>query len=385
MKLKNYIGATVREALDRAKVELGEDFVLLDSKQIEKRTAKGGKEQFMQVTVALDNAGEQLKSPAPSPAPENPFEKLYYQVNNNTLDIPESNSRVMSEVASLRQELGRLNTQLRSISGANFPAPYDQINDSLVEAGVGRDLSAMLTRHSYLKSYQLEQVTYDLILATVGSEMLDHVELRLREPVVKRKKPEIIMLVGPTGVGKTTAVMKLAANADYYGGRKIAILTTDTYRVAATEPLKAFSRIVNIPIMEASPPADVAEMIDTLSTYDVVLVDTPGRSPRFPNYLKELQEYRKLLQPSEVLLTLGLTAGVEDILLATGLFYSLNLTGMLLTKLDETGRPGKILSIIEEIDLPLKYITAGQSVPKDIENVNAELIVNAVMKMMRKI
>ena len=385
MKLKNYIGATVREALDRAKVELGEDFVLLDSKQIEKRTAKGGKEQFMQVTVALDNAGEQLKSTAPSPAPENPFEKLYYQVNNNTLDIPESNSRVMSEVASLRQELGRLNTQLRSISGANFPAPYDQINDSLVEAGVGRDLSAMLTRHSYLKSYQLEQVTYDLILATVGSEMLDHVELRLREPVVKRKKPEIIMLVGPTGVGKTTAVMKLAANADYYGGRKIAILTTDTYRVAATEPLKAFSRIVNIPIMEASQPADVAEMIDTLSTYDVVLVDTPGRSPRFPNYLKELQEYRKLLQPSEVLLTLGLTAGVEDILLATGLFYSLNLTGMLLTKLDETGRPGKILSIIEEIDLPLKYITAGQSVPKDIENVNAELIVNAVMKMMRKI
>jgi len=385
MKLKNYIGATVREALDRAKVELGEDFVLLDSKQIEKRTAKGGKQQVMQVTVALDNAGEQLKSTAPHPAPENPFEKLYYQVNNNTPDIPESNSRVMAEVTSLRQELGRLNTQLRSISGANFPAPYDQINDSLVEAGVGRDLSAMLTRHSYLKSYQLEQVTYDLILATVGSEMLDHVELRLREPVVKRKKPEIIMLVGPTGVGKTTAVMKLAANASYYGGRKIVILTTDTYRVAATEPLKAFSRIVNIPIMEASQPADVAQMIDTLSTYDVVLVDTPGRSPRFPNYLKELQEYWKLLQPSEVLLTLGLTAGVEDILLATGLFHSLNLTGMLLTKLDETGRPGKILSIIEEIDLPLKYITAGQSVPKDIENVNAELIVNAVMKMMRKI
>ncbi len=381
MKLKNYVGDTIRDAIDRAKEELGEDFVLMESKQMERMTTSGERQKFMQVTVAIDQPKEQ---PLNTPVSENPFEKLYYQVNSQTPVLPELNPQILAEVTALRKELGRLNTQVRSITGANFPPPYDKVNDYLVEAGVGCDLSAMFTRHSYLKSYQLEQVTFDLIMATVGSEIMDHVAIRLAERVTKKTKPETVMIVGPTGSGKTTTIMKLAANSDFYSDQRTVLLTTDTYRVAATEPLKAFSKIVDIPVIEVSNPAEVEQKLATLHNYDVILVDTPGRSPHFPNYLKELREYRDILQPTEVLLTLGLTSGVEDLLLATGMYYFLEPTGCILTKLDETGRPGKLLSIIEEINLPVQYLTGGQSVPKDIERATAERITNAIMKTMRK-
>ena len=381
MKLKNYSGDTIRDALNQAKEELGDDFVLMESKQLERKTPRGGHQEYMQITVAIDQPEKKHEA---KPETSNPFEKLYHQFNSPSTATSEFNPRILSEVTALRQELGRLNTQIRSIAGANFPAPYDRVNDYLVEAGVGRDLAAMFTRHSYLKSYQLEQVTFDLIMATVGSEIIDHIGIRLAEPVKKIESPEIVMLVGPTGSGKTTTVMKLAAKADFYSNKRIVMLTTDTYRVAATEPLKAFSRIVNIPVIEVNSPEDAAKKLDFIKSHDVILIDTPGRSPQFPNYLKELREYRNVLQPTEVLLTLSLTAGVEDLLLATGLYYALEPTGCILTKLDETGRPGKILSIVEEINLPIKYLTDGQSVPNDIEVATAELITNSIMKMMWK-
>ncbi|MFH1851027.1 MAG: hypothetical protein ABIA75_01640 [Candidatus Neomarinimicrobiota bacterium] len=374
MKLKNYSGATMREALDRAKEELGDDFVLLESKELKRNGKNGRSEELMQVTVAVDTT-----PPAPpqrQPAAQNPFEKLYYQVGNPATTAA-ADQQVLDQISSLQADLHRLNRRLRSFTGADFPQPFDRVFDRLVEVGIGANLAERFIRQTYLKSSPDEPAATDIVLVKVATEILNFLESRQPEPE-PATGPERIMIVGPTGVGKTTTIMKLAAG-DRYGQRKTAILTTDTYRVAATAPLKAFSKIAKIPIIESNNPLEVAAGLGALAEFEVLLIDTPGRSPRFPNYLKELREYRELLQPTAVLLTLGMTAGVDDILLSTGLYSSLGPTGLILTKMDETGRPGKILSILDDTSLPLRYLTGGQSVPRDIMTVDAEALTNSIM------
>lgn len=189
-----------------------------------------------------------------------------------------------------------------------------------------------------------------------------------------------VVFCGPTGVGKTTTLAKLSAYYAIHQKVKVALATTDTYRIAATEQLKVYSQIIDLPLKVIEDKKSAWESLHELSGFDIVLVDTAGNSPFNTTQIKELKEILSVLKPYETILVLSAHTPLEDLRYAVAGFSPLNPTSLCFTKLDETKRYGAMLSLILELGLPVSYITYGQNVPDDFSIATASGIVQLLME-----
>jgi flagellar biosynthesis protein FlhF len=180
-------------------------------------------------------------------------------------------------------------------------------------------------------------------------------------------RPLTIALVGPTGVGKTTTVAKLAAAYKLRHGRRVGLVTTDTYRIAAVDQLRMYANIIGLPLQVAITPADMATACEALADCDAILIDTAGRSQRDAGRLEELKEFLAAARPHETHLVLSSAAGERVLLDAAHQFARVNPDRVIFTKLDEAVNFGVLFTVARRIDLKLSYITTGQEVPDQIE------------------
>lgn len=192
-------------------------------------------------------------------------------------------------------------------------------------------------------------------------------------------RPAVVALVGPTGVGKTTTVAKLAATYKLRHGRKVGLVTADTYRIAAVEQLRTYADIVGLPLKVALSPRDMTAAIDALSGCDVVLVDTAGRSQHDTTRLDELREFLDAAKPDTSHLVLSLAAAESVIRAASERFGALGPGRLILTKLDEAVDFGVVANVAALVKLPLSYVTTGQEVPDHIEPASAERLARLVL------
>ncbi len=192
-------------------------------------------------------------------------------------------------------------------------------------------------------------------------------------------RPTVVALIGPTGVGKTTTVAKLAATYKLRYGRKVGLITADTYRIAAVEQLRTYADIVGLPLKVVLSPQDMGSAIDSLSACDVVLVDTAGRSQHDAARLDELAELLEAARPDASHLVLSLAAAESVIAVAADRFGHLGPRELILTKLDEAVDLGVIANIARRVALPLGYITTGQEVPDHIEPASADRLARLVL------
>lgn len=194
----------------------------------------------------------------------------------------------------------------------------------------------------------------------------------------------VVALVGPTGVGKTTTVAKLAARfALRHGSRNVALVTLDTYRIGAYEQLRAYGRILDIPVRVAGKEDEFQEILDDLSDRRLVLIDTAGmsqRDSRLPQQLEMLTGERDWLKTYLVLSTTTRLSALEEIVQVYG---NSNPAGAILTKLDETTSLGNALSIVVEHGLPVAYVSDGQRVPEDLHTARAHSLVNRGVTIMK--
>ncbi|HYG58263.1 MAG TPA: flagellar biosynthesis protein FlhF, partial [Symbiobacteriaceae bacterium] len=190
---------------------------------------------------------------------------------------------------------------------------------------------------------------------------------------------KVVALVGPTGVGKTTTLAKLAAHLALQQRKRIALLTADTYRIAAVEQLRTYSEIIGVPLEVVYEPAEVASALARHSNCDLILVDTAGRSPRNAAHMDELRAYMDALNPSETYLALSLTSSFRDAVNVVEHYLPLGFEEFLFTKWDEAAAPGLIYSIVHKYKRPLSYVTTGQNVPDDIEVANPDTITRAIL------
>ena len=174
-------------------------------------------------------------------------------------------------------------------------------------------------------------------------------------------------LVGPTGVGKTTTVAKLAANFKLNQGLRAGLVTVDTYRIAAVEQLRTYAEIIDLPLAVANTPGEMRRAIDQLGDVDLVLIDTAGRSPRDEVKIRELADFLHAAQPDEIHLVLSAVAGERSLRSAVERFAVARADRLILTKLDEADALGVILGVLGQANRPVSYITTGQGVPDDIE------------------
>jgi flagellar biosynthesis protein FlhF len=188
-----------------------------------------------------------------------------------------------------------------------------------------------------------------------------------------------VALVGPTGVGKTTTIAKLAANYRLREKRRVGLITVDTYRVAAVEQLRTYADIIDLPMEVVSTPREMREAVARMSHLDLVLMDTAGRSPRDEVRIQELKSMLAEAQADEVHLVLSSTAGAKSLSAAAERFADVGTTALLLTKLDEATSLGHLLTLLRACRLPVSYLTDGQNVPDDIQVAERRELANALL------
>jgi flagellar biosynthesis protein FlhF len=184
---------------------------------------------------------------------------------------------------------------------------------------------------------------------------------------LRRGRSTTVALIGPTGVGKTTTVAKLAARFALLEGRRVALVTSDTYRLAAVDQLYRYGELMRLPVREVSSPAKVRAVLDDLGDMDLILLDTAGRSQHDDMKMNDLGLFLDAARPDETHLVLSGTASYRNLADAVERFSHFDVDRVLFTKLDESASCGLLLNVLLRLNKSLSYVTTGQSVPDDIE------------------
>ncbi|MCX8066032.1 MAG: flagellar biosynthesis protein FlhF [Candidatus Hydrogenedentes bacterium] len=290
------------------------------------------------------------------------------------------NSTSKDELARTLREIKEL-LQLMSIESAPGAIPQEvlPVYRELINLGMSKKLTAELI-HIVIK-------TMDPSLVKDTRILRERLAIELRKRITTTGGISIlsgttrwVVFCGPTGVGKTTTLAKISAYYAVHKKVKVALATTDTYRIAATEQLKIYSQIIGIPLKIIEDKNSAWESLNELSTYDIVLMDTAGNSPFNTNQIKELKEILSIIKPYETILVLSAHTPLEDLRYAVAGFSSLNPTSLCFSKLDETRRYGAMISLILELGLPVSYITYGQNVPDDFSVATSSGIVQLLIE-----
>ena len=379
MNVKSYKAKSLPEALRMVQRELGPDAAVLQTREVWDGFFRGllGCRQI-EVTASND---VQVSSPfriSPTAVPK--AEKTLGESLTDALSphpfspqIPPAHcedhvQRFKTELSGRSEDLDALIGQLcdRPSSSLEMPQSLFRVYTDLLEADVEEDIARDLIARLRSK-------------ATLGElEDGQHIHRRLRDLVRSWIKPHgpitvspnrqrVVALVGPTGVGKTTTIAKLAANFRLRDRRRVGLITVDTYRIAAVEQLRTYADIIDLPMEVVATQREMREAINRLSEMDLILMDTAGRSPRDEVRIQELKMMMQEAKPDEVHLVLSSTSSAQALVKTAQKFAAVGTSALLITKLDEGIGLGNLIPLVQQLDLPLSYLTNGQSVPDDIQ------------------
>jgi flagellar biosynthesis protein FlhF len=269
---------------------------------------------------------------------------------------------------------GRIDHLLPELPAALVPT-YSQ----LIEADVPEVLTRRLVRH-VAETLEPDQIDHPDSIRTALCDAIEQC-ISVAPPIQAiAGTRRVVALVGPTGVGKTTTVAKLAANFKLTHGARVGLLTVDTYRIAAVEQLKTYAEIIDLPLAVVNDPAEMPRALDEMGAVDIVFIDTAGRSPRDEVKIRELAEFLLQARPDEVHLVLSAVAGQRSLQSAVERFAVVQIDRLILTKLDEADSLGGLLAVLGLSNRPVSYLTTGQAVPDDIEPADPKRLARLILK-----
>jgi len=213
-----------------------------------------------------------------------------------------------------------------------------------------------------LKEQDVEQL--------VKLEVMHFLEQRIEEGILPTTR--IVYVAGPTGVGKTTTIAKLAAEQMFKKQRKVGFITSDTYRISAVEQLRTYASILNVPLEVVQSPGDTQRAISRLENCDLIFMDTAGRNYRNELLVSELQSLLAPVENSETFLVMSMTSKSADMVQITEHFSKYGLDNVIFTKMDETGSCGPLFNLLHRFPLKLAYVANGQNVPDDLLKPDAD-------------
>ncbi|AIY04108.1 flagellar biosynthesis protein FlhF [Planococcus sp. PAMC 21323] len=363
MRLKTYIVSTMAEAIPLIKKDLGPDALILNTKKIKTGGFLGFfRKDKLEVTAAIDPVASPKYEKPESPKPESPKE-----VEIQT----DSSAELINELKNIKQFM------VQQIKEEHLPKALQVLKEQLVQQEVAADIQASLFEKLMAKIDLNKEQSPEVMWQTSREELVAMMKENQTDPF--KDDPKIICFIGPTGVGKTTTIAKIAAGHMLAKNKKVGLITADTYRIAAVEQLKTYGSILNIPVKVVESSADLTKAIADFQDCDIILMDTAGRNYQQTQYIEEL---KRLLPPNsdvQIHLVLSLTAKYEDMKKIIENFRSISMDEILLTKKDETGSAGAIMNLICHYGIPIRHIANGQNVPDDILPLTPELAADFIM------
>lgn len=246
-----------------------------------------------------------------------------------------------------------------------LPDAIFRVFTDLIEADVNEDLARELLERLRQASQGHDVADSSSLKRLLASQIEE--EIAVSGPIQTTPgRRHLVALVGPTGVGKTTTIAKLAANFRLREKRRVGLITVDTYRIAAVEQLRTYADIIDLPMEIVSTPREMHQAVARLADLDLILMDTAGRSPRDEVRIQELKSMLAEAAPDEVHLVLSSVASAAGLSKTAEQFAPVGTTALVLTKLDEATSLGNLLPLVRSSRLPLSYLTHGQNVPDDI-------------------
>lgn len=395
MRIKKFEGETLQEALAKVKKDFGPDAVILHTKKYRKGGIFGifGKE-IAEVTAGVDINIERTKEKQIIPEqPPSKFQDLNFKTQQN---IVLNSYRKIEDISFRNETLTRELNEGRVYSGANLKTYREntgyqrngfalkngmgKLHKLLIENGVEesivfrtlQNINSQLSETQINNKEYLEQYLFEYIASLI----------QVSGPIKLNKgMTKIVAFIGPTGVGKTTTLAKLAAKFSLIENKNVVLVSCDTYRIAADLQLKKYGEIMGIPVEIVMTPNDFKKVINKHIDKDLILFDTAGRSPRNRKHLIELKEFIEAYSPIEIHLVLSAVTKYYDAISIINNFGLVPIHRILFTKLDETKNYGLLLNLsISSGGIPISYVTTGQTVPDDIEIADPKVISRLVLK-----
>jgi flagellar biosynthesis protein FlhF len=296
--------------------------------------------------------------------------------------------RMIEEIKSAQDDggAGTGAQALLSQSALSTPALQDAF-EQLVVNGVDKRLALSVIRRAGFELGGDGSQNPDNVVERVASEIMESttVEPPLSGLVSRAQRPTagptVIALVGPTGVGKTTTVAKIASEALLKRNMKVGLINLDNYKMAAFDQLGTYAKILNVPFRTVSGTEELQAAIKDFNALDLVIVDTAGRSQRDPGSLKETEQILATVEGLHVHLVLAVTTRDAELYDMASRFSVFRPTGIIASKLDEATIYGAIYNVTQKTKLPLLYFTTGQRVPEDIEEATRERVAALIMDL----
>jgi len=418
VKFHTFSGETPAEALKKAQIECGENALVISTKQLRKKTISTA--ALFEVVVAVDDEKAQaVPEKRAFPSPENSkyksgedvlfslseAAKQISQIAQVAGDSTASRFEKTSQKASNNDGLGDIKSEINKLADKikliqdmfweekapnrnhlAIPSEFSEIYKLAKTSGMGED------HLENIMNLTLEHMPSRMRNSSETIKRYFQVLLRKLIPVrVETEAPKgskrVMMFVGPTGVGKTTTIAKLAARYSYIQEKrsKVGIITLDTYRIGAVEQLFQYAKMMRLPIEDVVDPNDFNNALSSLSHCDVILIDTVGSSQYDKDKLLKLNNF---IQSShfQIDVNLVLSAGskLEDLKEIYKNFSFLTIDTLIFTKFDETKVFGTIFSLIYDIDRPVSYFSIGQEVPDDIVPASSDFLVECILEGFEK-
>lgn len=387
MELRTFRGKTMAEVLSQVKRRFGHEAVIINTRTVTKGSLLGARgKPWIEITAAgrMSDLPAQLRrgtfqrkarriERAEGAATPMTLARDTSVAQSVETDFPaprqtglSASPTLASEVTALKAVVSDLVRETRGSRAANLPGGLYEAYLKLVGNAVAEEVAQQL----------METVRGKLTDEQVGDPeavrayLADAVESMLpaAPPIrpVRIGEPTIIALIGPTGVGKTTTLAKLAANLSLREHRKVGLITIDTYRIAAVDQLKTYARIIDVPLEVVMSPRELNDAVMRMSDREVILIDTAGRSQRDAVKITELRGFFDVVKPDEVHLVLASTCSEAVLTETIRRFREVGVNRVIFTKLDEAVGFGVILACVQKAEARLSYVTTGQDVPDDI-------------------
>lgn len=367
MQVKRYEVATIREASAMIKNDLGPDAVILSTKRIQGRNGDrievvAGRDEGLLLSSANQCAAD--GEVTTNQACEIGIDGLTREIVAMKAMLREMSGedRSKGEWREFREMLESLFDMFGLRKGTDAHHPLAQVYRHLTTCGISKD------RASNLIASLRREGAKEITSCEAGLARVEHcISQRLAACTREEKGKRVKAFFGPTGVGKTTTIAKLASLYALEKKVDVGLITVDTYRIAAVEQLKTYARIIGVPLEVAADKTALKKSLQRLAAKDVIFVDTPGKNCRDDNYVQGLRECFDLSVPVEANLLLSMTSSEETLRELGNRFGALSYDRIILTKIDECPRAGFVYNIIDQLAKPVSYMTNGQNVPFDIE------------------